>query len=58
MSDWRRFRRTHPLYFWPQLLIEEIAKTMSKKQKEKIRQAIKKLDYKSNLYKQISKLLK
>jgi TrpR-related protein YerC/YecD len=58
MRDWRRFRRTHPLYFWPQLLIEEIAKTLSKKQKEKIRQAIKKLDYKSNLYKQISKLLK
>ena len=58
MRDWRRFRRTHSLYFWPQLLIEEIIKTMNKKQKEKIRQAIKKLDYKSKLYKQISKLLK
>jgi TrpR-related protein YerC/YecD len=58
MRDWRRFRRSHPLYFWPQLLLEDIVKTMNKRQKEKIRNALKKLDQKSDLYKQMAKLLK
>lgn len=58
MQDWRRFRRRYPLVFWPQLLIEDIIKTMNQRQKEKIRQAIEKLDRKSSLYKQIDRILK
>jgi TrpR-related protein YerC/YecD len=57
VEDWRKFRRTHPLYFWPQLLIEEIIKTMNKKQKDKLRRAIKKLDRKSKLYRELSRFL-
>lgn len=58
MSDWRKLRRRYPSMFWPELLIEEIIKTMNKRQKEKIRRAIEKLDHKSSLYKQINKLFK
>lgn len=58
MEDWRKFRRRYPLMFWPQLLIEDIIKVMNKKQKEKVRQAIAKLDRKSSLYKKINKLIK
>ncbi|MDI6603275.1 MAG: YerC/YecD family TrpR-related protein, partial [Patescibacteria group bacterium] len=58
MEDWRRFRRRYPLMFWPQLLIEDIIKMMSKRQKDRIRQRIKKLDQKSILYKQINRILK
>jgi len=57
MIDWRKFRKTHPLYFWPQLLIEEVIKTMNKKQKDKLRRAIEKLNRKSKLYREISRLL-
>ncbi len=58
VEDWRKFRRRHPLMFWPQLLIEDIIKTMNKKQKDKVRQVIKKLDRKSSIYKQIDKILR
>lgn len=58
MNDWRRLRRRYPLMFWPQLLIEDVIKVMNKRQKDKVRQVIAKLDRKSNLYKQINKILK
>lgn len=58
MKDWRKLRRAYPVMFWPELLIEEIVKVMNKKQKEKIRRTIEKLDRKSVLYKQINKIFK
>lgn len=58
MGDWRKFRRRYPLMFWPQLLIEDIIKVMNKRQKDKIRQAVEKLDRKSSLYKQINRILR
>jgi TrpR-related protein YerC/YecD len=58
IQDWKKFQRRYPLMFWPQLLIEDIIKMMNKKQKDKIRQSIAKLDHKSNIYKQINKILR
>jgi len=58
MQDWRKFRRRYPLMFWPQLLIEDIIKAMNRRQREKVRNAIEKLDRKSQLYKQINRILK
>ncbi len=57
MGEWRKFKRRYPSMFWPQLVIEDIVKHMNKKQKEKVRQTIKKLDHKSSTYKQINKIL-
>ena len=58
MKDWRAFRRQFPLMFWPQLLIEEVIKSADKHQKEKFRSALKKMDQKSKLFKQIDKILR
>ena len=58
VKEWKRSRRRYPIMFWPQLLIEDIIKIMNERQKKKLRQAIEKLDYKSNIYKQINKILK
>ncbi len=46
------------MMFWPQLLVEEVVKTMNKRQKDKLRNAVRKLDRKSDLYKKITKILK
>lgn len=58
MEDWKKFMKTHPLIFWPQLLLEDIIKIMNNKQKQKLAQVIKKLEQKSYLYKQIDKILR
>lgn len=57
-GEWRIMKRRYPSMFWPQLLVENIVKTMNKKQKDKVRRAIQKLDRKSSTYKQFSRVLK
>lgn len=56
--EWRGLKRRYPMMFWPQLLIEGIVESANKKQKEKIRRAIQKLDHKSQTYKQINTILR
>ncbi len=57
-SDWDRFKRRYSLYFWPELLLEEIVKNANQKQREKIRSVLGRLEEKSDLHKRIEKLLK
>lgn len=57
-SDWDGVKRRHGLYFWPELLLEEIVKQADNKQKKKISEALDKLDEKSQLHRRIEKLLK
>lgn len=56
-SDWDRFKRRYSLYFWPELLLEEIVKNASQKQKERIKGVLERLEEKSKLHKKIEKLL-
>lgn len=58
ISDWDRFKRKHALYFWPELLLEEVIKSANKKQKDRIRNVLEKLEEKSELHKKIDALLK
>ncbi|MBI4097727.1 MAG: hypothetical protein HY426_01695 [Candidatus Levybacteria bacterium] len=58
ISDWDRIKRRHGLYFWPELVIEEIIKSSNKKQKDRIKAVLETVDQKSQLYKQLDKLLK
>lgn len=58
LSDWDKFKRQHPLYFWPELLLEEIVKNASRRHKDKIKNVLKRLDEKSKLHKRIEKYLK
>lgn len=56
-SDWMKYKRNHALYFWPELLLEEIIKGASKRQKERIKRVLDKLEEKSELHKQLEKYL-
>lgn len=58
ISDWDRIKRKHGLYFWPELLLQEIVKNANKKQKERISSILDRVEEKSELHKEIKKLLK
>ncbi len=58
LSDWDKYKRRHGMYFWPELVLEEVIKSSNKKQKEKIRSVLEKVEEKSELHKRLGKLLK
>lgn len=57
-SEWDSFKRRYSLYFWPELLLEEIVKNANQKQKERIKSVLERLEEKSELHKKIEKLLR
>lgn len=57
LSDWDRIKRKYPMYFWPELLLEEVVQTANNKQKQKIRNVLKNLEEKSEMNKRIEELL-
>ncbi len=57
-SDWEMIKRKHGLYFWPELLLEEVVKQANEKQKKKIGEVLDKLDEKSELYRRIEKMIR
>ncbi len=48
--SWHNIKRRYSLYFWPQLLLEELIKTSDKKQKQKINEAFEKLELKGRRF--------
>ena len=58
ISDWNRIKRRHGLYFWPEILLEEIVKNANKKQKERISNILDRMEEKSELHRNLEKLLK
>lgn len=57
-SDWDKFKRRYSLYFWPELLLEEIVKNANQRQKDRIKSVLERLEEKSELHKKIEKLLR
>ena len=57
-SEWDSFKRRYSLYFWPELLLEEIVKNANQKQKDRIKSVLERLEEKSELHKNIEKLLR
>lgn len=55
---WRSIKRKYAMYFWPELLLEEIVKTAKSRQKEKLRNILDKFDEKSELFQRLNYLLK
>jgi len=55
--SWRNIKRRHPLFFWPQLLLEQIMKSAKEKDRNKFMAILKTMDKKSVLYKQLDKIL-
>ena len=58
LSDWSRMKKRYTLYFWPELLLEEIVKSANKRQKQRLHGLLEKLEGKSDLHRRIEKLLK
>lgn len=56
--SWKAIKRKHSIYFWPELLLEEIVKNASKRQKERLRNIIGKFDEKSELFERLNSILK
>ena len=57
-SDWDKFKRRYSLYFWPELLLEQVVKSANEKQKIKIREVLDRVEEKSELHRKIEKLLR
>lgn len=57
ISEWDSFKRKYSLYFWPELLLKEIIKSASRRQKERIKSVLNRLGEKSKIHKNIEKLL-
>lgn len=57
-DSWHSLKRKYPLYFWPQLLLEEIIKSADRRQKERMRMIMNQMQHKTQLYKNLNKLLK
>lgn len=57
-SSWRYARRRYPMYYWPQLLIEEILENASRRQRERLREAIERMAEKSKIHREVLKLLR
>lgn len=57
ISEWDNLKRRYSLYFWPELLLEQIVKSANQRQKEKMKNVLDRLDEKSDLHKRIEKFL-
>lgn len=55
--DWDRLKRRYSIYFWPELLLQEIVKGASEKQRDRIKNVLSTLEEKSDLHRKIEKLL-
>lgn len=58
LSGWDTLKRKHSLYFWPELLLEEIVKNANNRQKQRIKDVLDGLEKKSQLHKNLEKLVR
>ena len=58
LSELDNFKRRYSLYFWPELLLQEVIKSANQRQKERMRSVLDKLEEKSDLHKKIEKFLR
>lgn len=56
--SWKLYKRKHPLYFWPEIVLEEIIKSASKKHKDRLRNILDKLEDKTEMFEELKPLLK
>ena len=56
--SWGKLKRKYPLYFWPELLLGEIVKSASKREKKRLLKVIDQMKEKTRLNKQLLEILK
>ena len=60
-ENWSSLKKRYPMYYWPEILLENIIATSNKKQKKKIEAVLgqmEKIKKKDSLYKRIEKIMK
>jgi len=56
--SWQNIKRRYSMYFWPQLLIEEIIKKFNEKEKQKLFSILSSIEGKRGILKEVDKQLK
>lgn len=56
-SEWESIKKRYPMYFWPEILLEEVVKNAGARQKMRMQNILTRLDEKSDLHKRIQLLL-
>jgi TrpR-related protein YerC/YecD len=59
--DLNVIKKRYPMYYWPEIVLENIIKTASKRQKNKLKsiiESMKKMKEKTDLYKKLNKIIK
>lgn len=56
--SWKQIKRLYPMYFWPELILEEFVKNAKRRQKDRMRKVLKEFDSKSEVYERLQVLLK
>ncbi len=57
ITPWRSLKRKYPMYFWPQLLLEEIVKSANSREKQRLTKVLQDLKEKKGLNKELMKIL-
>ncbi|MBI4837400.1 MAG: hypothetical protein HY813_03305 [Candidatus Portnoybacteria bacterium] len=57
-SSWSSMKRKYPMYFWPQIILEEIVANSSKKQRMRIKQVLSRMKQKTEFSERVKLLLK
>ena len=55
---WTGLKRKYPMYYWPEILLKEIIYSANKKQKDKLKLLLDKLDEKNELIKELDEMLR
>lgn len=56
--SWKQIKRRYPMYFWPELLLEEFVKKAKKHEKERMNKILSRLDNKSEVFERLNVLLR
>ena len=56
-DEWENLKRQYSMYLWPEIILEEIIKSASKRKKEKLKRVLNNLQTKSELHKHLEELL-
>ncbi len=57
LSSFDKVKRKYPMYYWPELLLDEIVKSANKREKNRLQKIVEQLKDKTKLSRQLSSLL-
>jgi len=52
-----QIKKKYPMYYWPELILEEVIRAANQREKKRLSQVVKKLNYKTKLSRELTRLL-